>query len=119
MMDVTVKNNKRAVTHYDVLDADGQFSFVRFRLETGRTHQIRVHMKYIGHPIVGDRLYGIIIKQTGFLTDSCCTPIFWGSTIRQAGLMSNSKARYRSIFIKLWTYRNNIWTKSSSTEQYP
>lgn len=58
MMDVTLKNNKHAVTHYTLLNSNTHFSFVRLQLETGRTHQIRVHMKYIGHPVVGDRIYG-------------------------------------------------------------
>lgn len=49
---------KRAVTHYKVLRRTGQYTVLRLRLETGRTHQIRVHMSYIGHPLVGDFLYG-------------------------------------------------------------
>lgn len=47
-----------AITHYDVLNYNGKFSTVHLVLETGRTHQIRVHMSYIGHPILGDTLYG-------------------------------------------------------------
>lgn len=49
---------KRAVTHYRVLESLGQFALIEARLETGRTHQIRVHMRSIGHPLVGDPLYG-------------------------------------------------------------
>ena len=49
---------RHAVTHYQVLERLGQFTLVRCKLETGRTHQIRVHMKYLGYPLVGDRLYG-------------------------------------------------------------
>lgn len=48
----------RAVTHYQTLEAWGPHSLVRLRLETGRTHQIRVHMAHIGHPLAGDFLYG-------------------------------------------------------------
>ncbi|MEG0833552.1 MAG: RluA family pseudouridine synthase [Oscillospiraceae bacterium] len=55
---VTVKNSKSAVTHYEVLEKLNGFSHVRLRLETGRTHQIRVHMSHIGHPVAGDPIYG-------------------------------------------------------------
>lgn len=49
---------REAVTHYEVIEKLNGFSFMKFRLETGRTHQIRVHMAYIGHPIAGDAVYG-------------------------------------------------------------
>ena len=49
---------RNAVTHYEVLEELKGFSFMKFRLETGRTHQIRVHMAYTGHPIAGDPVYG-------------------------------------------------------------
>ena len=51
-------DGKRAVTHYEVISRSDRFTLVRCRLETGRTHQIRVHMAYIGHPVAGDPLYG-------------------------------------------------------------
>lgn len=57
-MCVTDKNSKNAVTHYEVIEEFGNYSYVRFKLETGRTHQIRVHSAYIGHPILGDDVYG-------------------------------------------------------------
>ena len=57
-MCVTEKNAKDAVTHYEVLTQYEKYAHIRCRLETGRTHQIRVHMKYIGHPIFGDPVYG-------------------------------------------------------------
>ena len=47
-----------AVTHYEVIERYGEVSYLRLRLETGRTHQIRVHMSYKGHPLLGDELYG-------------------------------------------------------------
>lgn len=50
---------QRAVTHWEVLNRLGNLALVEFRIETGRTHQIRVHAAHLGHPIVGDRLYGI------------------------------------------------------------
>ncbi|MDD6991664.1 MAG: RluA family pseudouridine synthase [Oscillospiraceae bacterium] len=57
-MTVTEKNSKHAVTHYTVLTEYDKYSFIKLRLETGRTHQIRVHMAYIGHPVLGDDVYG-------------------------------------------------------------
>ena len=51
-------DGRRAITHYKVLKRYKDFTFMEFSLETGRTHQIRVHTKYIGHPIVGDPVYG-------------------------------------------------------------
>ncbi|AEF94112.1 pseudouridine synthase, RluA family [Desulfotomaculum nigrificans CO-1-SRB] len=57
-MAVVERNSKPAVTHYRVLERFGQYTLVECRLETGRTHQIRVHMAYIGHPVVGDPKYG-------------------------------------------------------------
>lgn len=57
-MAVTSKNSKKAVTHFEVLEQLNGASLVYCKLETGRTHQIRVHMAYIGHPILGDNVYG-------------------------------------------------------------
>lgn len=57
-MAVTEKNSRNAVTHYQVLDRYPGFTHVRLRLETGRTHQIRVHMALLGHPVAGDPVYG-------------------------------------------------------------
>lgn len=57
-MAVTCENSKNAITHYKVLNRYGGFTHVRLRLETGRTHQIRVHMAHIGHPVAGDPVYG-------------------------------------------------------------
>lgn len=57
-MCVTYQNSKEAVTHYEVMEEFGQYSLVRFRLETGRTHQIRVHSAFAGHPVLGDDVYG-------------------------------------------------------------
>lgn len=57
-MCVTQQNSKPAVTHIKVLERFGDFTYISCRLETGRTHQIRVHLSYIGHPIAGDDVYG-------------------------------------------------------------
>ncbi|KAJ3630047.1 hypothetical protein Zmor_027122 [Zophobas morio] len=56
-MAVTSKNSKNAITNFHVLDTFAKFSLVEFDIETGRTHQIRVHMAAIDHPILGDPLY--------------------------------------------------------------
>ncbi len=57
-MCVTARNSKNAVTHWEVVDRYPGYTHVRCKLETGRTHQIRVHMAHIGHPILGDTVYG-------------------------------------------------------------
>lgn len=57
-MSVNVKNGKPAVTHFKVLERFKSHTYIQCELETGRTHQIRVHMSYIGHPITGDEVYG-------------------------------------------------------------
>ena len=57
-MAVTDKNSRPAVTHMRVLERFRHFCYIQANLETGRTHQIRVHMSYIGHPLLGDEVYG-------------------------------------------------------------
>jgi len=57
-MCVTETNSKHAVTHFDVIERYDKYTFLDVHLETGRTHQIRVHLKYIQHPVVGDKVYG-------------------------------------------------------------
>ena len=59
-MAVTPINSKPATTHYEVLAEYSGYSHVRLRLETGRTHQIRVHMAHLGHPVAGDTVYGAV-----------------------------------------------------------
>ena len=69
-MAVTDRGGKPAVTHWEVLERFPGYTHVRCRLETGRTHQIRVHMAYIGHPIYGDTVYGAGKPVPG-LTGQC------------------------------------------------
>jgi 23S rRNA pseudouridine1911/1915/1917 synthase len=61
-MCVTQLNSKNAVTHYETLERFKGYSLVKFRLETGRTHQIRVHCAYSGHAVLGDDVYGRAYK---------------------------------------------------------
>lgn len=67
-MAVRAENSKEAVTNFEVLERFGDFTHMKFRLETGRTHQIRVHTAYIGHAVAGDDVYGpkkVITKLGG------------------------------------------------------
>ena len=63
-MTISDSEGKFAITNYEVLEEFPLISYLRLRLETGRTHQIRVHMAYNGHPVVGDEIYGGRKKQT-------------------------------------------------------
>ena len=66
----TTKDGKEAITNFKVLKRFKDFTYIECRLETGRTHQIRVHLEYIGHPLVGDKTYGrrkVIGDQGQFL----------------------------------------------------
>lgn len=69
-MCVTQRNSREAVTHWEVIRRYRGYTHIRCKLETGRTHQIRVHMAYIGHPILGDTVYGHKNKELG--QDSQC-----------------------------------------------
>lgn len=69
-MCVTQRNSKEAVTHWEVVRRFRGYTHIRCRLETGRTHQIRVHMAHIGHPILGDTVYGHKKPELG--QDSQC-----------------------------------------------
>lgn len=57
-MAVVTRNGKEAITHYKVLKRFKNFTYMQFKLETGRTHQIRVHMAHLHHPLLGDKVYG-------------------------------------------------------------
>ena len=69
-MCVTEKNSKNAVTHYQVISRYKGYTHIKCILETGRTHQIRVHMAYIGHPVSGDLVYGVKNEKVDF-TGQC------------------------------------------------
>ena len=69
-MTVIARNSKEAVTHWEVVKRYRGYTHIRCRLETGRTHQIRVHMAHIGHPILGDTVYGRKKTELG-LSSQC------------------------------------------------
>ncbi len=69
-MAVTDKNSRNALTHFEVIERLKGYTYIKFRLETGRTHQIRVHCAYIGHPVSGDKVYGVKNEKTSL--DSQC-----------------------------------------------
>ena len=73
-MCVTERNSRHAVTHWEVVKRYRGYTHIRCRLETGRTHQIRVHMAHIGHPILGDMVYGRKKPELG--QDSQCLHAF-------------------------------------------
>ncbi len=62
-MAVIERNSKEAISHFRVLERLGNYTYLEVKLETGRTHQIRVHLSYLGHPILGDEKYGRVGKQ--------------------------------------------------------
>lgn len=65
-MCVIAKNSKNAVTHYSVIKRYKGYTHIKCKLETGRTHQIRVHMAYLGHPVAGDTVYGVKKEKVEF-----------------------------------------------------
>ena len=75
-MAVTAKNSKSAITHVEVIEPLAGATYVKCSLETGRTHQIRVHLSHIGHPILGDEVYGgvknPVAQKFGALLDGQC-----------------------------------------------
>lgn len=69
-MCVTMTNSKNAVTHYNTIEDYEGYSHISLKLETGRTHQIRVHMAHLGHPVAGDLVYGND-KKSAYLNGQC------------------------------------------------
>ncbi len=105
-MAVTEHNSKEAVTHYQVISESNQYTHLELTLETGRTHQIRVHMSHIGHPVAGDTVYGnaryrhgmdgqcLFAKYISFvhpitgatMTFEAARPAYFSDALRRAGL---------------------------------
>ena len=112
-MAVTDRGGRAAVTHWEVLERFQGFTHVRCRLETGRTHQIRVHMAHLGHPICGDTVYGARKPVPG-LTGQCLHAVGLrfihprtGEAVELSCPLSDA---FTALLEKLrkWEYKNNI-----------
>lgn len=104
-MCVTAENSRNAVTHYSVIKQYGGFAYVRLRLETGRTHQIRVHLSYIGHPVLGDDVYGKPYKDI----DGQCLHA------RKIGFIHPTTGKYMEFTSELPDYFRKILNKIEKT----
>lgn len=102
-MAVTAVNSKEAVTHFKVLQRFGQYTHISVTLETGRTHQIRVHMAYINHPVAGDDVYGSD-KLTSKLGGQCLHA-------RKIGFVHPSSGKYMEFTSKLPKYFSDFLTE--------
>lgn len=96
-MAVTGFNSKNAVTHYKVIEEYNGFSYVGFKLETGRTHQIRVHMAYLGHPLAGDGVYGGKNAQNAIQGGQCLHA-------RKIGFIHPTSGEYMEFYSDLPEY---------------
>lgn len=103
-MAVNVPNGRDAVTHYHILEQFDRFTYVECRLETGRTHQIRVHMKSIGHPVLGDDVYG---------PSKCPFPGLQGQTLHAMtiGFIHPSTGKYLEVSAPLPQYFEDLLQK--------
>ena len=108
-MAVNYSNGKDAVTHYRVLERLNGFTYIECRLETGRTHQIRVHMSHIGHSLLGDELYGGARREY---------PHLCGQTLHAGvlGFIHPTSGEYMEFKAELPEYFIKLLTKLGSTE---
>lgn len=102
-MCVTAKNSKNAVTHYSVIRRYKGYTHIKCILETGRTHQIRVHMAYLGHPVAGDFVYGVKNEKVPF-TGQCLHA-------RKIGFVHPKTEEYLEFTSQLPDYFNEFLTK--------
>lgn len=96
-MSIHSRNGREAVTHYQVLERFGDYTYIRCELETGRTHQIRVHMASLGHPLLGDMVYG---------PKKCPFPHLQGQTlhVRTLGIIHPRTGEYLEVNAPLPAY---------------
>lgn len=102
-MCVTTKNSKNAVTHYSVIRRYKGYTHIKCILETGRTHQIRVHMAYLGHPVAGDVVYGVKNEKVAF-TGQCLHA-------RKIGFVHPKTEEFLEFTSQLPDYFNDFLTK--------
>lgn len=105
-MAVTDKNSKEAITHFKVLDRfyNSKITYLLACLETGRTHQIRVHMKYAGYPLLGDEVYGTKSKEfdvKGQMLHARKLGFIHPTTNKYVEFDSNPPKEFEDILIKL------------------
>lgn len=103
-MSIHAKHSREAVTHYKVLERFGDYTYIQCKLETGRTHQIRVHMASIGHPLVGDEVYG---------PKKCPFPKLQGQTLhaQTLGFIHPRTGEYLEVQAPLPTYFEELLCK--------
>ena len=106
-MCITEKNSKRAVTHYEVIERFKGYTHIRCILETGRTHQIRVHMASLGHPVSGDPVYGVKNEKPGF-TGQCLHAKKIGFIHPKTGKYMEFDSQLPPYFEKFLTKLRNI-----------
>lgn len=99
-MAVEHRNGKHAITHFTVLERFSKSTYLECKLETGRTHQIRVHMKSIGHPLIGDPIYGPVKNKYGFLGQALHAEVL-GFTHPRSGKRMELKAKPPLDFAQL------------------
>ena len=102
-MCITPKNSKEAVTHYSVIARFKGYTHIRCVLETGRTHQIRVHMASLGHPVAGDLVYGVKSERAPF--EGQCLHA------KKIGFVHPTTGEYMEFDSELPAYFNNFLTK--------
>lgn len=100
-MSTQAKNGRTAITHYKVLERYGNYTYIQCKLETGRTHQIRVHMASIGHPLVGDQVYG---------PKKCPFPKLTGQTLhaKTLGFIHPTTGEYVEVEAPMPEYFENL-----------